>query len=240
MASPYCARSPFSTGGDPLSAPIVGADGNLYGTTSLGGPDGGGVLYRIRLAPEVSVSGPHSIQEGASVTLTATGSDPQGLPVSYAWDLDGDGQFDDATGASAAFSANHRDRDGDGTYPVSVRATDVTGLFAVANTTVTVSNVAPTVSLAPAARGSPAARVGTLTVTFADPGPDTWTVRIEYGDGAFEERSPTSPGAVAFAHSWSNPGRYTVRVTVTDDDGGVGFGCGSPSRSADRRTRSGS
>ena len=66
--------------------------------------------------------------------------------LEYALDLDDDGAFDDATGTSAVFPA----RDGDGAYEVAVRVTDATGLTAVATTTVTVSNVAPSVSIVPA------------------------------------------------------------------------------------------
>jgi uncharacterized repeat protein (TIGR03803 family) len=211
------------TGASPVSAPILGADGNLYGTTTFGGPDGGGVVYRIRLAPEVSLDGPHAILEGANVMLTATGSDPQGGELGYAWDLDDDGAYDDGTGLTALFAADQPARDGDGQYEVAVRVTDATGLSAVARTTVTVSNVAPTVSIVPATlvllqAGESAA----FTASFTDPGPDTWKVHVDYGDGASETRTPASPGPFDLVHAYTMPGSYQVVVTVFDDDGASG------------------
>jgi uncharacterized repeat protein (TIGR03803 family) len=46
---------PFS-GARPLYSPLVfGVDGNLYGTTSEGGPLGGGTIFRIALPPPVAI-----------------------------------------------------------------------------------------------------------------------------------------------------------------------------------------
>ena len=42
---------------------------------------------------------------GENVTLTATGTQPQPAPRVYAWDLDDDGAFDDASGATTAMPA---------------------------------------------------------------------------------------------------------------------------------------
>ena len=59
---------------------------------------------------------------GQSVTLTSTSSDPDGRPVIQAWDVDGDGAYDDATGASASLSSPD-----DGTRQVALRVTDSGG-----------------------------------------------------------------------------------------------------------------
>ena len=102
-ASPTRTPSRSPRRGAPFG-PILGADGNLYGTTPSAAPtaaalDRGG-------SPQGQPGGPHAIQEGASVTLTATASDPLGGGFSYAWDLDLDGTFDDVTGRTASFAAN--------------------------------------------------------------------------------------------------------------------------------------
>ncbi len=80
-----------------------------------------------------SISPPATITLGQTTLLEATAYDPDGGPVTYAWDLDNDGAFE-TNGQSAVFPATA----GVGTFPVSVRVTDVTGLSAAASTTVTV------------------------------------------------------------------------------------------------------
>jgi predicted extracellular nuclease len=55
-------------------------------------------------APTVDAGGPYEVTEGSTVTLTATGSDPENGPLTYAWDLDDNGSFETA-GQSVEFSA---------------------------------------------------------------------------------------------------------------------------------------
>ena len=118
------------------------------GTLSVGGEikdkDGGIREYRSSVtvngrSPVVDAGGPYAVDEGGSVTVAATGSDPDGDAITYAWDLDNNGSFETA-GQSAVFHAG----DGPATQTVSVQATDSTGATATSSATVTVRNVAPT------------------------------------------------------------------------------------------------
>ena len=54
--------------------------------------------------PTVDAGGPYAVVEGGSVTVSATGTDPDGDALTYAWDLDGNGTFE-KPGASFVFSA---------------------------------------------------------------------------------------------------------------------------------------
>ncbi|UVS81642.1 LamG-like jellyroll fold domain-containing protein [Actinokineospora sp. UTMC 2448] len=75
-----------------------------------------------------------------TVSFSAAGSsDPNGDPLTYAWDLDGDGAFDDATGVTAS-----RTYTATGTYDVSVQARDPGGLTDEAGTRVLAGSHAPT------------------------------------------------------------------------------------------------
>lgn len=55
----------------------------------------------VNRPPVANAAGPYAISEGSPLTLDGTlSSDPDGDALAYAWDLDGDGEFDDASGAS--------------------------------------------------------------------------------------------------------------------------------------------
>ena len=71
---------------------------------------------------------------GTSVTFTATASDPDGTVAAIDWDIDGDGQFNDGTGAvvTRSFGAP-------GSRIVSVRATDNAGVATIAFRTIEVT-----------------------------------------------------------------------------------------------------
>ncbi len=85
--------------------------------------------------PTVNAGGPYTVTEGQSVSLTAAGSDPDGGPLAYAWDLDNNGSFE-TPGQSATFTAPANSAPA--TYTVKVRVTDVGGLTAVATAQVSV------------------------------------------------------------------------------------------------------
>lgn len=171
--------------------------------------------------PTADAGGPYSVDEGGSVTLTASGSDPNGDTLTYAWDLDNNGSFE-TSGQSVSFSAALLDGPS-GPYTVNVRATDPLGLYADSTSTVTVNNVAPAVD---AFFGSNSVSCGpsngTLTVNFTDPGvADTHSALIDWGDGNTQTVASLASGAT-FTHTYASAGLYTATVTVTDDDGGSG------------------
>jgi hypothetical protein len=86
----------------------------------------------------------------------------------------------------------------------------------------TVNNVAPVVDAgADATIGM--AETFSLNATFTDPGTlDTHTAVIDWGDGTVEPGA-VSAGTVTGTHDYSGPPQtYTVIVSVTDKDGGVG------------------
>jgi glucose/arabinose dehydrogenase len=66
-------------------------------------------------------------------------SDPEGRPLTYSWDLNGDGTFGDATGATASWTYS-----ASGSYVARLQVTDDVGASNVASTTITVGNTPPT------------------------------------------------------------------------------------------------
>ena len=75
-----------------------------------------------------------------AVSFDGTGSsDPEGGPLSYSWDLNGDGTFGDATGPTPSFTYTTA-----GIYHPSLRVTDDQGATDTASVTITAGNTAPT------------------------------------------------------------------------------------------------
>jgi glucose/arabinose dehydrogenase/PKD repeat protein len=65
-------------------------------------------------------------------------SDPEGKPLSYSWDLNGDGAFGDATASTASYTYTLA-----GVYHPSLRVTDDQGASDTRSVTVTAGNTAP-------------------------------------------------------------------------------------------------
>lgn len=83
------------------------------------------------------MGGPYTTRTGKSAQLEAQGSDGNGDLLTYAWDLDGDGAFDDATGPTASFRGNRPP----GHYTVAVPVSDGTSTSVdEADVTVTTPN----------------------------------------------------------------------------------------------------
>ena len=135
-----------------------------------------------------------TINEGGTITLTGTFTDPGILDthtVSVAW---GDGSDTAATvtehDGSGTFTAMHTFLDNppgepDGAYTIVATATDKDGGQGSASIQETVDNVPPTVSDLILSQGS-INEGGTITLTgdFTDPGIlDTHTVSVNWGDG---------------------------------------------------------
>jgi hypothetical protein len=59
--------------------------------------------------------------------------------------------------------------------------------------------------------------------SFIDPGLDTWTGTVDYGDGSGVQPLSLKPDKTFnLYHKYSSSGSYTVTVTIKDDDGGTG------------------
>ena len=170
--------------------------------------------------PTVEIAGPTSVEEGGAVTLTATGSDPEGGELTYAWDLDGDGEYE-TSGQEATVSAAALD--GPTTQSVAVRVTDDAGATAGASLIVEILNATPVVVSGDTQtldEGSQFAATG----SFSDAGMlDTHSATVNYGDGGGDTPLTLNDDrSFALDHTYSDNGTYVATVSVSDDDGATG------------------
>lgn len=169
--------------------------------------------------------GPYTIAEGATLALDASAS-VASASATYAWDLDGDGAYDDATGATptvpAATLAALGLGDGPvGPLPVGLQVTD-DAIVETAAGTVTVTATAPTATVT-LPRQILADTPFTMKVGAVDPSAAdaaaTFTYEIDWtGDGVVDQ-TLTGPADPPVSHTFAAAGTYRVTVWATDRDG---------------------
>ena len=113
------------------------------------GPQAATITFtNVNNAPVAHAGGPYTIAEGAGVMFDASGSsDAENDPLVYAWDLDNDGQYDDAVGVGPTLTWPQLQSlgiDDNGTYTIGLRVRDGNGGETFAATTLTVTNTPPT------------------------------------------------------------------------------------------------
>ena len=100
------------------------------------------IQIQTNAPPTAHAGGPYTAVRGGSVTLDASASvdpDQANTTLAYAWDFDGDGQYDDATGMNPVFPAAGL---ATGSYTIGLQVTDDGGLNATTTTSVQVVAVA--------------------------------------------------------------------------------------------------
>ena len=201
----------------------------VSGTTVPQGPQQYTLIVPIsNLAPEAAAGGPYETPEGTDIILDGTGSsDPDGDPITYEWDFDNDGLFDDATGPTPTY-----DDVGDNkVVTIKLKVTDDSGAFDVDETTLTVTNVAPTIDTLSADDPIDEGQIVTVDGIASDPGwLDDLSATIDWDDGNGVQNIPggtqenVRPDAtLEFSDSllYGDDGIFNTQVCVEDDDGGV-------------------
>lgn len=183
-----------------------------------GGQGSRGVSIDVVQPGLIADAGPdRAAAEGEVIILDASGSsDPTGGALTFAWDFDNDGLYDDASGVTPSVSFPD-----DGVYLVGLLVTSSTGASAADTALVTVSNVAPVVQLGGAKVGSD----GKFSASgkFADPGADTWSGTVNYGDGsATQPLTLQADKTFTLQYTYSSYGTFMAQVCIDDDDGGRG------------------
>jgi glucose/arabinose dehydrogenase/PKD repeat protein len=206
----------------------IGPGGDLFYV------DLGGTIRRIRYfnqnQPPIAVATANPTSGAAPLTVAFDGtgsSDADGDALTYAWDLDGDGAFDDAATATASFTYSQP-----GTYNATLRVTDPSGAAGTSSVTITAGNTPPT-----AAIDSPTA--GTMwkvrdTINFSGHATDaqsgtldasalTWALVLQHCPSTCHEHplqtfTGTESGSFE-APDHEYPSHLELRLTATDPGG---------------------
>lgn len=166
---------------------------------------------------------------------------PEGSPVDFSPYLSYQHQEPDGSWSTSTENAEFRiDADGDDSwdtgwvsspsyrYPddyygnVRIQASDGEYFSEVLTFQINITNVPPNPEI-----GIPAVPIyygysNTYRFLAGDPGDDTFTYTIDFGDGSSEIREATSDNCIHISHTYDHTGSYTVQLTVADDDGEVG------------------
>lgn len=162
------------------------------------------------VAPLVIAGNNQAINEGEIIHFFGSFTDPGILDThTLEWNF-GDGAIINGT-----FTPVHTYAD-NGTFIVTLTIIDNNGGIGSDLLTVIVENVAPTVN----AGSNQVIEVfdeARFNGSFTDPGIlDTHTFEWNFGDGT------STTGSLNVSHFFNSPGVYSVTLTVTDNDGGIG------------------
>jgi hypothetical protein len=198
----------------------------------------------------VSQGGPYTINEGDTLNLAATVSDFNvGQNVTVSWDVNGDGTYDTSTTVAATGSnqvvtgsmtwaqlqaLTPAVNDGPSNWNVGVRVADDIAGPAPGMTTLTVNNVAPTITGFTATSGTQgstgvACNGITFQITLNDPSnadmASNFTYDIDWNGNGFtggpDDQTVVSSQPLTIMHTYTAPGTYTPQVRATDKDGGT-------------------
>ena len=208
-----------------ITARVTERDGNSTST---------GISVMVNnVPPTATLTNGGPVDEGSPGLVRFTDpSDPSPVDTAagfrYSYDFDNDGVFEiaDSRSASAVVPASYL-AVGPGMRTVRARISDKDGGFTDYTTPILINSVPPTVNVGPDAtitQGDSLSRIG----SFSDPGADTWTATVDYGDGSGSQPLALNAGKTfRLNHTYASAGTFPVTVVVMDGNGNGSVGLDS-------------
>jgi hypothetical protein len=197
-----------------------------YTVVTTATDDDGGIAIDTRFvivanfAPVITLPAPMSIDEGSRFAAVGSFMDLSGPEDSWRATV----RYDNGPLLPLALNA-------DNTFMLETIFTDnsphtatvtIIDSFGGSDTAVfdiEVENVAPAIDLGADAIVDIGARF-LRTVSFIDPGQDTWTAVIDYGDNTAPVHLALTTRSLSLDHVYAQGGAYMVTVELSDDNGG--------------------
>ena len=195
-----------------------------YVVTGFTVASGHGDIFLTKIGGMSAAVAGDTIKEGSpyngQVAVAGTKSSSWNVAVNF-----GDGTTVNVSRAGQLFSLPAHVYANEGVYYVRVDVSGDAGLSCNNTTAVKVLNAAPS---AVVVTGSTPLEVNSPfsgTATFSDPGTNTWSAVVDYGDGSSPVSFSVSARSFALpGHVYAYEGDYVVNVTVNDDHNAAGTG----------------
>jgi PKD repeat protein len=169
--------------------------------------------------PTAEAGGPYDGVAGQPITLTGSGTDPDGSVASYEWDFQGDGTLDHSSPVSGTTTVVY---EMSGTFTAVLYVTDDDGVVATDSAQVLISrsNAPPTARITDPAPGLSLKGYHVFRGTSSD---DTGVVLVEVriDNNAWVDATGTLVWSYDFDASSLVAGVHTFRARATDVDGAV-------------------
>lgn len=166
-------------------------------------------------APIADAGSDKTANEGEDVDFDASSSYDtlsDNSSLTYLWDFDGDGQFDDGVGLISSYVWYD-----DGVYTIDLKVMDDNGNYSIDTLNVTINNLPPAVVLGGPYNGLEG-REMYFFATANDPGNDVLWYRWDWNNDGIND---TGWSTEMYAnHTWFMFGTYTIGVQVWDGDNG--------------------
>ena|GEM_PF-3423790 len=219
----------YASAGTATSASFIAADD---GTTVVYGrvfdADGGttdatAIVLVVNADSVPSIDSISAVRvEGTSIAVAGSASDAAGVndTLAYAWSVTKDGSPFATGSGSSSFGFTPND---DGSYTIRLTVSDEDGGSAFVEETITVANADPV----PSIDSISAVRVEGTSIAVAGSAFDAAGVNdtLAYAWSVTKDGSPfaTGSGSGSFGFTPNDDGSYTIRLTVSDEDGGSAF-----------------
>ncbi len=176
--------------------------------------DSGLILESLNGPPVADAGGPYDAFECQPVQLDGSASsDPDGDPLTYLWDLDNDGRYDDATGPAPTHTWTD-----EGAHTVKLIVSDGLLNSDPAFADVTVYDAEPAVTLTGPTRLG-VYHEGCFAATVTSPCDSITAVDWDWEHLDPPGFVPSGNAGASACHIWMIHGTHTVAVRVTDNDG---------------------